>query len=157
MRRSKIVPSSPIHDESLDLLEAVQAARRDARFIEQVRGLLDEAQDSVTHAVSTCEACGKCCMFEQAGHRLYCSTGELAIITSGPLCQWQEGRCAFLRANRCHNRSDRPLGCRMYFCKVQNEPLYEKFHAWVRWLHQHHGVPYFYVEMTRAAKALGGA
>ena len=108
-------------------------------------------------AGAECDRCGRCCDFARADHRLYVSTGELALLTRrmppadgavGPL------RCPYQVSGRCGARDGRPLGCRIFFCTPPADQswqdIYERYHRAVRDLHDQHGLPYTYVELTAA-------
>jgi hypothetical protein len=115
--------------------------------------LLARVDAAVAEKAPTCRACGRCCRFAEFGHRLYVSTGELALLTSHPaphasrpgLCPCQDGA-------ECTARDGRALGCRVFFCDAGltawSNALYERFHAEIRRLHERHGVEYFYVDLT---------
>ena len=119
-----------------------------------------------------CSASGKCCRFEEYGHRLYVSTLELAAFVAEVPAVTQEvpvqsrslpvlttPGCPFQVDNLCSVHSIRPFGCRMFFCdptatEWQND-RYEHFHAELKRLHELLDVPYFYVEWRQALAALG--
>lgn len=148
------MPGLP-HESACQLRQAVAACAQSGEFLRELRNLLSEAQSAVS--ANDCRACGKCCDFASAGHRLYCSTGELAVLSPGGADSGAPLRCPFQSGRLCLARDNRPLGCRMYFCSARNEEVYEVYHAQVRRLHELHGLPYFYVEMTAALAALAGA
>jgi Fe-S-cluster containining protein len=111
---------------------------------------------------------GRCCRFEEYGHRLFVTTAELAAFTRGlgergPAApnsgRWDGTGCPFQSNKMCGVHAIRPFGCRMFFCDAtstewQNE-TYEVFHARLKRLHEDLGVPYFYVEWRQALRALG--
>lgn len=70
-----------------------------------------------------CQLSSRCCRFREYGHDLFVSgleheywlrSGEPAVAGDrwkpGENCPWQSEN------GRCHARSGRPLGCRVYFC-----------------------------------------
>ena len=61
----------------------------------------------------------------------------------------------------CTARSRRPLGCRTFFCDAGVgeccSALYEPAHRGIGRLHERHGVPYQYRELTEALAELLGA
>lgn len=142
-------------DNIVDACAEVLKSPSAADFIGEIQRLLIEAQAKIDSHNPSCAACGRCCMFDIAGHRLYVSTGELALLAStaapekpAPLrCQWQSG-------GGCVARDTRPLGCRVFYCKTELNEIYEKFHRKIVDTHKKYGVPYFYAEMTIAAEAL---
>src|SRR5688572_7737954 len=113
---------------------------------------------------------GRCCRFEEYGHRLYVSTIELAAFLhatqqAGQSAQiaaamenWDGAGCPFQVGKLCGVHALRPFGCRIFFCdptatQWQNEQ-YEQFHARLKRLHDDLNVPYFYVEWRQALRAL---
>jgi Fe-S-cluster containining protein len=110
-----------------------------------------------------CDISGRCCRFEEHGHRLYVTTIELAAFVAqftGPANpNWDGTGCPFQRAKLCGVHTIRPFGCRIYFCdhtstEWQND-AYERFHARIQRLHEELGVPYLYVEWRAALRTLG--
>lgn len=117
-----------------------------------------------------CSISGRCCRFEEYGHRLYVTTMELGVflhdhataeaaretVPPGP---WDGRGCPFQVKGLCGVHPIRPFGCRMFFCDPaagdwQNQ-TYERFHADLRRLHDELGVPYRYVEWRAALRAVG--
>ena len=76
--------NDPPTDGEAALAEAVDRCRRDRRFLDELAEILRRAEASLADGEPTCEACGRCCRFEQFGHRLYVSTGELALLCLSP-------------------------------------------------------------------------
>ncbi|MCE5279800.1 MAG: hypothetical protein ABFD92_20625 [Planctomycetaceae bacterium] len=140
------------------LASAVGACRSSQAFMEALALIYSGGDDAVASRSLSCRACGRCCKFDQAGHRLFVSTGELALLSMAPLPQatWLESRCPYQIDDRCTARRHRPLGCRVYFCNApeQWDDLYETLHGQIRQLHQSSHVPYAYVEMTAAVRIL---
>ena len=113
----------------------------------------------VAEAGASCEACGQCCNFQKAGHRLYVSTAELALLAAtGPEGPCEPLRCPYQIAGACTARHRRPLGCRVHFCRPPSdqwcEQIYERYHHAIGALHETHGIPYRYVELTAALAEL---
>jgi Fe-S-cluster containining protein len=155
-----MAPRSADGDEALR--RAVKRADDDRPFLDALRALGRRADRAAAGA--TCRACGACCHFDRAGHRLYLSIGELALLASAPAPRPQQlarGRCPYQVAARCAARRRRPLGCRTYFCESPDrqaaQDRHERLHAAVRGLHEAFGVPYRYVELTAALSGLGPA
>ena len=106
-----------------------------------------------------CVISGKCCRFEEYGHRLFVTTIELAaFVHSVPFMpeRWDGTGCPFQKNKLCSVHQSRPFGCRMFFCdptstEWQNE-RYERFHADLKRLHESLAVPYFYVEWRQALR-----
>ena len=110
-------------------------------------------------------ASGRCCRFEEFGHRLYLTTAELAAFVhglgseqQGPSENWDGSGCPFQIDSLCSVHPIRPFGCRMFFCDAtatewQNEQ-YERFHGRLKQLHETLGVPYRYLEWREALRSL---
>jgi Fe-S-cluster containining protein len=138
------------------------ASRQDVR--DAVARVHADLQTEIDARRPICSASGRCCRFEEYGHRLYVTTLELAAFVAGlphearPV-SWDGTGCPFQVARLCSVHPIRPFGCRMFFCDAtatqwQNE-RYEQFHAELKRLHEALGVPYFYVEWRAALAALG--
>jgi Fe-S-cluster containining protein len=108
-----------------------------------------------------CRACGRCCDFHTAGHRLFVMTAELTLLVApaslaraacAPLPPVEPLKCPFQVKGRCAARGSRPLGCRVYYCAEAlaspTDDVYERFHAEFQTLHSRFDLPYFYVELT---------
>lgn len=138
-----------------DLAEAVERCRRDAQFLADLAAILSEADAAVADGGPVCRACGECCRFDELDHRLYVSTGELALLSAyRPRRVCRPGRCPYQAAERCTARRRRSLGCRVFFCDPAagewSAALYEEHHRRIRLLHARAHVPYHYVELTAA-------
>jgi len=149
-------------DPSDGLAAVVADARAAPGFLAELAAVLEEAGAAAGNgAGDPCRACGRCCHFDQMDHRLYVSTGELALLAAlAPACRPRRGRCPYQVDERCTARPRRPLGCRAFFCQVRpgDDPdRYERPHGQVRRLHERHGVPYRYVELTDALVELAPA
>src|SRR6202012_3380440 len=127
-----------------------------------------------------CVVSGRCCRFEEYGHRLYVTTMELAAFFGrylehrarlddrnhphpGPLPRVR-GRgenaagdgtgCPFQGGKLCGGHAFRPMGCRIFFCDASStqwqQDLYERLHERLKSLHGELDVPYAYVEWRQA-------
>src|SRR5690349_17711 len=102
-----------------------------------VAAVLAEADADIAARKPVCRASGRCCKFEEYGHRLYVTaaemayfakhqapgaapetTGERRVVVSLP--QFFAGNaprgCPYQVDGLCTAREARPLGCRLYFC-----------------------------------------
>jgi Fe-S-cluster containining protein len=139
------------------VLEA--AARTEVR--EAVERLYAEVGREIEARRPVCVLSGRCCRFEEFGHRLFVTTIEMATFLHalGPgetLTRpgWDGTGCPFQAGKLCGVHAVRPFGCRMFFCdetstEWQNQ-AYERFHAQIKQLHERLGVPYRYVEWRQA-------
>lgn len=73
-----------------------------------------------------CDLSGRCCRFDEYGHRLYITQPEADLLLEQglpPNAQVTTAGCPFQINNLCTARERRPLGCRVYFCDPHYEPL----------------------------------
>jgi Fe-S-cluster containining protein len=144
----------------------VQEARGRPEVLEAVRALYADVQGEIDARRPVCVVSGRCCRFEEFGHRLFVTTAELAAfihdLPAFPVRaggEWDGTGCPFQSGKICSVHAIRPFGCRMFFCDAtstdwQNE-TYERFHARLKRLHEELGVPYRYVEWRQALRELG--
>lgn len=145
------------------LADAVAACARDGAFLAGLREVYGRADAAVEAAAATCLGGGACCRFDLAGHRLYASAGEMALLlaTRPPRPRrTSRGRCPYQVGPACTARRNRPLGCRLYFCRGPAaeglKATCERLHGLVRRLHERHGLTYVYAELTAGlAEVLG--
>src|SRR5215203_740973 len=164
-------PDQPFEDR---LRDAVRAAADRADVWAAVEQVYANLAVEVDRRRPVCVVSGRCCRFEEFGHRLYVTTLELAAFLHGyergqsarpraltqAIESWDGAGCPFQVAKLCGVHAIRPFGCRMFFCDAtstdwQNE-AYETFHARLKRAHEELGVPYFYVEWRRAIGAVLG-
>ena len=145
----------------------VQAADR-SEVREAVLRVYAALQLEIDSRRPRCDASGRCCRFEEFGHRLYVTTAELATFLHdlppeavAPAEQNPSG-CRFQVGGLCSVHTIRPFGCRIFFCDPTagewQQVQYERFHGDLKRIHDELGVPYFYVEWRAglAEIALGG-
>ena len=145
------------------LSDTVNLAAKRPEVVHAVAQLYDDLQRQIAARRPICVASGRCCRFEEYGHRLFVTTMELAAFVSelqpSPTRQWDGTGCPFQLNKLCTVHTIRPFGCRMFFCDAtstlwQNEQ-YEHFHARLKRLHEEMDVPYLYVEWRDALRQLG--
>lgn len=137
-----------------DLNQAVWQASRRRDVRDAIDQLYRSVQDEIDRRQPICVISGRCCRFEEFGHRLYVTTLELARFVSDlsvePDSSWDGTGCPFQRNRLCTVHPIRPFGCRMFFCDATStdwqNATYARFHADLKRLHDDLGVPYFYVE-----------
>lgn len=151
-----------------ELIYAVTAARGREEVLGAVRSLYADVREEIDRRRPVCVISGRCCRFEEYGHRLFVTTAELAAFTHdlraaappAPSADARDGTgCPFQSNKMCGVHGIRPFGCRMFFCDATSTEwqnlTYERFHARLRRLHEELGVPYYYVEWRQALRALG--
>ncbi len=126
-----------------------------------------QASQAINERGPACWASGRCCNFEQFGHRLY-TTGLEAAYTvtkwnasNTPLTINQvntaltRGGCPFQQANLCAAHTIKPLACRVFFCdrtaQKWQSTLLETLHKKVQALHND-SIPYEYNEWRHMLK-----
>lgn len=147
-------------EDALRQAVVAAAARSDAGAA--VEALYADVAAEIDRRRPLCVISGRCCRFEEYGHRLYVTTLELAAFRNGlgdAAASWDGTGCPFQVNKLCGVHAIRPFGCRMFFCDAtstqwQND-AYERFHAELKSLHDRLGVPYFYVEWRAALRVLG--
>ena len=146
-----------------ELARAVAMCAADAGFLDELKQILSQADRAATRRHFDCRQCGRCCRFEQFGHRLYVTAGELALMLHPAPDQASAmspaaGLCPHQGQDRCLARAGRALGCRLFFCDPSAHEwfcdAYESFHQQIKLLHAAHGLPYVYAELTAALAEL---
>ncbi|MDD3663368.1 MAG: hypothetical protein PHT84_05930 [Candidatus Pacebacteria bacterium] len=144
--------SDPQTDNIVTAVNTALESPSAANFLAEIRQTLADAQTEIDSRCPSCDACGRCCQFDTADHRLYVSTGELAVLlSSSPKITPQKLRCEWQIDHKCTARDNRPLGCRVFFCKSDLTEIYEIFHRKIVDIHKKYSIAYFYAEMTSAA------
>jgi Fe-S-cluster containining protein len=128
-----------------------------------VTALYDRLDDEVRRGSAHCQLSGRCCNFDQYGHRMYVTALEAAWVVSReppPQPIDLHAPCAYQLGGMCSIHAARPLGCRIFFCQEGTDDwqhdLYERFLGELRDLHTAYDLPYRYVEW-RAAMAEAAA
>ncbi len=120
----------------------------------QVCDLYAEVDAAVAAAGPVCEASGRCCRFQEAGHVLFLSSLEADVLLAGApsyakpvspdFCPFQQGRL-------CTAREPRPLGCRIYHCdsayQQTGNALTETFLRRLKQLAVEHGAEWLYAPL----------
>src|SRR6476660_5398588 len=102
------------------LRAAVGEAAGRPEMREAVERLYTDLAAEVELRRPVCIVSGRCCRFEEYGHRLFVTTMELAAFVHqvGPreITQWDGHGCPFQAGKLCGVHAIRPFGCRMFFC-----------------------------------------
>jgi len=106
-----------------------------------------------------CRTSGRCCKFEEWGHRLYVTGLEAAYTIArlpAPLAPTAlddaraRGGCPFQVEKLCSVHAIRPFACRVYFCDETStewqRELYERMLREIRAIHDRHSIEYRYAE-----------
>jgi len=123
---------------------------------EAMRTFYVEADRRIAALPHTCWNKGKCCRFDQFGHRLYVTTLEAAYFLGTapnrqqPFPPITNDACPCAHDGRCNARDRRPLGCRIFYCDLAAQawqgPLTEELLARLRTMHDALNVSYRYVD-----------
>lgn len=147
---------------------AVQAARGNRQAIAAVGNVYQALQDAIDLQKPICSASGRCCRFEEYGHRLFVTTIELGAFLTQLRQQTSPtdpksaleilAGCPFQLDGLCSVHTIRPFGCRVFFCDPTatdwQKEQYERFHKELKRLHGNLEIPYFYVEWRAALRVL---
>ncbi|MEM9914839.1 MAG: hypothetical protein AAF911_07760 [Planctomycetota bacterium] len=166
--------SSATRDDGVDLWSAWREAAADPAIDTALRGLYAELDAAIAAKGPTCWSSGKCCKFDDFGHRLYVTGLEIAWFLGEVrstksevgrdetgveirLPQLSElsiphpgGACPYQIDGLCSTHTIRPLGCRIFFCQQGTEAwqqdLYEDYLKRLQTLHDQHGLEYRYMD-----------
>jgi Fe-S-cluster containining protein len=134
------------------------AARHEVR--DAVANVYRALQDAIDLRRPRCSTSGRCCRFDEFGHRLFVTTMEMGSFLHdvGLLPQSIDRECPFQSGTLCSVHSVRPFGCRVFFCDETSvdwqRQQYEFFHSELKRLHECLGVAYYYVEWRQALSAV---
>jgi len=121
---------------------------------QRLQQIYAELEQQVAAAAPVCELSGRCCRFEEYGHRLYITQPEADLLLEQGLpanSEISHAGCPFQQGNLCTARERRPFGCRVYFCdpKYQNlaPVLSEEGIQKLKQLHLSEGIPWNYASL----------
>jgi hypothetical protein len=148
-----------------EFVDAVRAAAARDEVRRAVGHLYTAVQDAIDLRRPVCNASGRCCKFDDFGHRLFITTMELSAFLAefnGPpasiIGEVSANGCPFQMNGLCAVHAIRPFGCRIFFCdktaETWQQDQYGRFHSELKRLHEVLDVPYFYVEWREALKAM---
>ena len=147
-----------------DLAQAVMQCAQDSSFLQAILDVYEDLDRAGGGNEMLCMGGGACCRFDLFDHRLYVTLGELAVLRRAqPVdpSRTARNRCPYQQGPGCLARLNRPLGCRVFFCREKldmpdtgDNGVYETFHRQICELHARHNVPYAYVELISALKIL---
>lgn len=139
------------------LRQSVLDAAGNPQLVQAVQQVYADLQEQIESRKPICVMSGKCCRFEEYGHRLYVTTVELGALLAGALKSdrsWDGTGCPFQQNKLCSVHTIRPFGCRIYFCdptaQEWQQDLYERLHVRIKALHEQFGIPYHYLEWRQA-------
>jgi len=149
---------------------SLHSAARTPQVHNAITELYERLDAQVCQRGPVCWSSGKCCNFEQYGHRLYVTALEIAWVlaqaqtpvgdhTPPEVAAGQRVKldqltlqesCPYQIDRLCSIHTIRPMGCRVFFCQQGTEQwqkdLYETFLTKLRRLHDDFALPYRYME-----------
>jgi Fe-S-cluster containining protein len=147
-------------EQQEEFRSAVQTAAGRTEVGRAVANVYSALADAIELRKPICKTSGRCCRFDEFGHRLFVTTMEMAAFVrqqSVP-AKSSNGGCPFQIDGLCTVHTIRPFGCRIFFCDETStqwqQEQYERFHAEFKRLHERLAVPYFYVEWREALKSM---
>ncbi len=145
--------------EESALIEAWQASAAEPAIVDLMDQIHAEAHRHIAERSPVCTASGRCCKFEEFGHRLFVTGLETAltlsridrtILPSDVAQARDEGNCPFQLERLCSIHESRPLACRLFFCDPTADAwmpaLSQELHDRLRSLHEVWSIPYRYGE-----------
>jgi Fe-S-cluster containining protein len=128
---------------------------KNINICEQVKEIYTSLDAQIKSFDADCSACGKCCDFDSFGHKLFVSSPELLYFYENlkPLQKMSIGHCPYQQESKCTAREFRFAGCRIFFCKGDNEKqnaLYEEVLRKFKSVCEQYSFPYLYMELSKA-------
>lgn len=155
--RSKLNANPPPSEAQgqAGLLGAIRRCQNTPAALNGLRRIYAKVDAAIEALGGRCLGGGCCCKFDLAGHRLYVSTVELALLAmTKPPSPCIAGRCPYQTGPRCSARAARPLGCRTFFCDKYLAPefqqIHERWHRQIRLLHEGLCLEYHYIDLSTA-------
>jgi Fe-S-cluster containining protein len=144
---------------SIEFIQQLPPQQKE-KLYQELQSIYDELEQTLETIPRPCQACGACCQFSSAEHRLYGSGLELAnLLDHHPhLDPAKEDRCPYQIEGKCTVRTNRLIGCRTYYRLHENkdrvlaEEAYEVALAKVKRLHLREGIPWEYRDIMSLFK-----
>lgn len=138
---------------SVEVLKNLRKEEKDTLFNE-LAILYKRIDDELACLPKPCTACGMCCHFDLAEHRLYISSLEYSYLAEKYAINEISGDvCPHMVNKNCTVRDRRMIGCRTYF-RLHNEidsetaeQLYEKYLKLIKDLYKKNGIPWEYRDL----------
>ena len=96
-----------------------------SKIADAVAEVYDWIDSQTGQAPAQCEACGRCCDFENYDHRLFVTGAELAYfgfkLQPDKIKAMPTGRCPYNLQGKCAVYPYRFGGCRIFFCKADKD------------------------------------
>lgn len=144
-------------------LQWISTNLKNSDCLNAVADIYRQLEGTLVTAGGLCRQSGRCCRFQEYGHRLYVTTLEMLFFMAAAPKNFRQKVnddpslldgtvCPFQMEKLCTVRDIRPAGCRIYFCdgiaQAKQNDLTEKILKQLRELHEQQAVPYYYGEWT---------
>ena len=127
--------------------------------VEQVYRWLAAQLGEHTDQSQGCLCCGSCCDFDKFGHRLFVTTPEMVYFLShikpDNRLKMANGVCPYLVFGECSVHKYRFAGCRIFFCKADNDlqsQLSEDSLGRLKDICRRYSIPYRYQDLAAALR-----
>jgi len=123
--------------------------------VKQIYDWLDTQIKNNRRVKDSCHACGKCCSFEEFGHRLFITTPELYLLNSTvkETRSMTTDTCPYNKDGKCSIYKHRFAGCRIFFCKADKNfqsVLTENALKKLKQICRQFNIPYRYMDLKTA-------
>jgi Fe-S-cluster containining protein len=131
--------------------------------VAEVYNWLDSQTEQDRRRAGVCEACGRCCNFDNYDHRLFVTTPELMYLAANlggeSIKPMKTRRCPYNANGKCTVYRHRFVGCRVFCCRgnadFQSE-LSESALRELRSICAEFKVDYRYSELASALNGFAG-
>ena len=144
------------------MVERCRADERLLRKVAEIYNWLDMQVRRDTDLAGTCEACGRCCDFDEFGHRLFVTPPELMYLAANLGAGFEPmpaERCPYNVDGKCRVHQYRFAGCRIFCCHgdadFQSE-LSESALDRLKSICAEFQIPYRYTDLAAALNSLAG-
>ena len=149
------VPSSV---SGISITQNTERGAQYNKLIQDVKEIYDWLDSQIEEKLSVkCQACGKCCDFENFEHRLFVTIPELVYMAANlnveALEMMQTGKCPYNIEGKCKVHKYRFSGCRIFNCKANEEiqsELSELTLKKIKEIHLKFEIPYRYMDLASA-------
>lgn len=125
--------------------------------VAEIYNRLDSQIRQSAQLAGICDACGKCCDFDNFDHKLFITTPELtylaAILGAENIKPMTNGRCPYNVKGKCSIYEHRFSVCRIFFCKADKDTqskLSESALKEFKSLCTEFRIPYRYMDLATA-------
>jgi len=128
-----------------------------SKIADAVAEVYDWIDSQTGQAPAQCEACGRCCDFENYDHRLFVTGPELAYfgfkLQPDKIKLMPNSKCPYNLQGKCTVYKHRFANCRIFFCKVDKDlqsKLSEDSLKKIKSICDQFHLPYHYIDLPAA-------